>query len=67
MLQLDFGCVLEINWIPTADNIFADALSRQDDHRKFLDLVSSSTPPSGLIEPLPPGTELRQDPRSGAI
>eukprot|EP00965_Chrysotila_dentata_P147895 4882242-Pleurochrysis_carterae.AAC.1 len=67
MLQLDFGCVLEINWISTADNVFADARSRQDGHRKFLDLVSSGTLPSGLVEPLPPGTELLRDPCSGAI
>eukprot|EP00965_Chrysotila_dentata_P071594 2365391-Pleurochrysis_carterae.AAC.1 len=55
MLQLDFGCVPEINWISTADNVFADALSRQDDHRNFLDLVNSGAPPSGLVEPLPLG------------
>eukprot|EP00965_Chrysotila_dentata_P163979 5414103-Pleurochrysis_carterae.AAC.1 len=35
MLQLDFGCVREINWISTADNFFADALSWQDGHRKI--------------------------------
>eukprot|EP00965_Chrysotila_dentata_P089118 2942367-Pleurochrysis_carterae.AAC.1 len=67
MLQLDFGCVLEINWISTADNVFADALSRLDGHQKFLDLVNFGAPPSGLVEPLPPGTELLRDPRSGTI
>eukprot|EP00965_Chrysotila_dentata_P104042 3436009-Pleurochrysis_carterae.AAC.1 len=67
MLQLDFGCILEINRISTAANVFADALSRRDGHRKLLDLVGSGTSPSELVEPLPPGTELLRDPRSGAI
>eukprot|EP00965_Chrysotila_dentata_P142080 4696485-Pleurochrysis_carterae.AAC.1 len=35
VLQLDFGCVLEINWISTSDTAFADALSRQGGHERF--------------------------------
>eukprot|EP00965_Chrysotila_dentata_P155142 5126143-Pleurochrysis_carterae.AAC.3 len=37
VLQLKFDCVLEVNWISTVDNVFADALSRQDGHQQLLD------------------------------
>eukprot|EP00965_Chrysotila_dentata_P166001 5481056-Pleurochrysis_carterae.AAC.1 len=67
MLQLEFGCVLDKNWISTANNVFADALSLQDGHRRFLDFVSTESPHSEHVEPLPPGTALLRDPGSETI
>ena len=59
-LAISFECIFEFNWISTHDNLFADALSRPDPLKSFLDLCSSH---SSL---LPPGLKLKQVTGSGA-
>ena len=57
-LSLRFGCILEFEWISTLDNVYADALSREGGHPRFLALIQAH-------RFLLPGAVLLRDPRSG--
>ena len=59
-LSVARGCIVEFEWLASADNIYADALSRPDGHARFLALVRQH-------EPLPPQMPLLAHPSSGEI
>lgn len=59
-LSVSHGCILEFEWLSSEENMFADALSRQEGERRFLELVRRH-------EPLPPQMPLIRHPSSGII
>ena len=59
-LSILHECIFEFHWIASADNIYADALSRPDGETAFYDLIT-------LHAPLAQGVQLTRHPNSGLI